>query len=222
MDDIRNVPMSERAYIVLRDSIIKGNLKPSERLVEDALAEAFQVSRTPLREALHRLQLDGYVVKLPKRGLMVAEVSAEQAKELYEVRAYLDGLAARLAAERLTDGEEDRLKGLRSEIYQKYNPMDYKKLRELDFQIHDFICAASKHSVCIEHLNRLYPRLLRYRNISAMPPGRMKKSGEEHLEIIDCILQRKGDQAEAAMKAHIIIASEIVGETIRKMSVPLS
>lgn len=217
MEDIRNVPIREKAYNLLRDSIITGKLKPGERLVEDVLAQDFQVSRTPLREALHKLELDGFVVKLPKRGLMVAEVSIEEAKELYDVRACLDGLASRLTVEHLTNDDIRQLRQIRQDICQTINAKDYEKLKKLDSQFHGFIHTACRHGVCIDHLNRLYPHLSRYRNIADLYFRRKELSPEEHIDIIDLIIARKGPEAELKMKTHIFNARTSLIEILHKI-----
>lgn len=214
LEDIRNIPVRERALVVLREAIIKGRLKPGERLVEEALAEQFQVSRTPLREAIHKLELDGFITRLPSRGVIVADISVQEARELYDVRGYLDGFAARLTTERLTDIEIVKLNRIRENIYSANKSMNHNMLREKADEFHTFVRNACKHDVLIDHLNKLYPHLLRYRNIAALHQGRMTLSGEEHLTIIDFILARRSREAELAMKEHIFQVGLAISETI--------
>ena len=94
MENIRNMSIREKAYYLLREAVIDGSLKPGERLVEDSLAAQYNVSRTPLREAIHKLEMEGFLQRLPSRGLVVAELSGKEVEELYQVRGYLEGLAA--------------------------------------------------------------------------------------------------------------------------------
>ncbi len=206
MINIRNIPTREKAYNVLLDAIVTGSLKSGERLIEDSLAQQFSVSRTPLREAIHKLEMEGFVVRLPMRGVMVAEISVRQAQELSEVRSYLEGLATRLTAQRLTVAEEKELIVMRMNIEAALQAKDYSELGE-ENKIHSFVREASKHKVCADHLIKLRQHFLRYRNISLLYPQRRLDAAEEHLKIIDLIIARRGEEAEAVMKEHVINSS---------------
>lgn len=214
MEDLRNIPIRERAFTVLREAIIAGDLSPGERLVEELLAERFQVSRTPLREAIHKLELEGFVTRLPKRGVIVAEISVRQARELYDVRSYLDGFAARLTAERLTEPERGKLLQIKKEIALAQAKGDFALLRKHSDEFHALIKDACKHEVLLEHLNKLYPHLLRYRNLAALHQSSKTLAGEEHLSIIELILTGQGAAAEAAMQEHIYRVGASIAEII--------
>jgi DNA-binding GntR family transcriptional regulator len=204
--NIRNVPTREKAYSVLLDAIVKGTLKSGERLIEDSLAQQFSVSRTPLREAIHKLEMEGFVARLPMRGVMVAEISVRQAQELSEVRSYLEGLATRLTAQRLTTSEEKELLVMRMNIQASLQAKDYTELGE-ENRLHSFVREACKHKVCSDHLIKLRQHFLRYRNISLLYPQRRLDAAEEHLKIIDFIIARRGEEAETIMKEHVINSS---------------
>ena len=105
-------PLREVVCETLRDAIRKGKLKPGERLMESQLAEDLGVSRTPVREAIRKLELEGYVIMMPRRGTYVANLSIRDVNEVFEIRTSLDSLASGLAAERITDEELERLQRL--------------------------------------------------------------------------------------------------------------
>lgn len=109
-------PLREVIFDTLREAIIAGELKPGERLMEVKLAEKMGVSRTPVREAIRKLELEGLVEMLPRKGAHVAELSVKDIMDVLEVRATLDGLATALAAERITDEEIKKLEHVHSQF----------------------------------------------------------------------------------------------------------
>lgn len=217
MVNLRNIPAREKAFNILLDAIVKGTLGAGERLIEDNLATQFGVSRTPLREALHKLELEGFVVRLPRRGVMVAEISACQAQELSEVRSTLEGLATRLTAERLTEQELEQLLLIKQEAQTVSEKGDYGIFRGNNEEFHRFIRIACKNKVCSDHLTRLYQHLQRYRNISILYVPRQQKAVEEHLKIINLVIARQGEAAELVMRNHIINSFASTIETLRKV-----
>ena len=139
-------PLREVVCETLRDAIRKGVLKPGERLMEIQLAEELGVSRTPVREAIRKLELEGYVIMMPRRGTYVANLSIRDVNEVFEIRTTLDSLASGLAAERITDEELERLQHLLVAIggYIEANDMD--KIVETDMEFHDILYQASRNT----------------------------------------------------------------------------
>lgn len=218
MEDIaiRNIPVREKAFHVLRNAIIKGTLRPGERLVEDNLAEQFEVSRTPLREAIHKLELEGFLVRLPKRGVMVSEISVQEVQELYDVRSYLEGLATRLTVERIRDDEIRELENIKEKTEFYVKNKDREQTLIYSDKLHDFVKMVCRHKVCIEHLDKLHPHIARYRNIAVQYPDRLNFASREHIKIIDFISARLGTEAESAMREHIINSRIVIINSIKK------
>lgn len=204
MTSIRNVSIREKAYLFLRDAIIDGSLKPGERLVEDAIAAQFNVSRTPLREAIHKLELDGFLVRLPSRGLAVSELSVKEAKELYEVRSYLEGLATRVVTETLSEQGEISLLGIRREIEVRVEVGEFQAALDRCPRLHEFIRRSCTHSVCVGHLEKLTMHIARYRRIGVLQIGRPERAVREHLRVMDCMQAGRGEAAEQAMREHVL------------------
>lgn len=124
-------PLREVVFETLRDAIRKGILKPGERLMEIHLAEQLGVSRTPVREAIRKLELEGYVIMMPRRGTYVSNLSIKDINEVFEIRTSLDSLASGLAAERITDEELEHLQRLLVVIGEAIKEKIWKKSLKL-------------------------------------------------------------------------------------------
>ena len=139
-------PLREVVCETLRDAIRKGVLAPGERLMEIQLAEELGVSRTPVREAIRKLELEGYVIMMPRRGTYVANLSIRDVNEVFEIRTSLDSLASGLAAERITDEELEHLQRLLVSIGEYIEEGDMDKIVETDMEFHDLLYQASRNS----------------------------------------------------------------------------
>ena len=199
-------PLRDVVFETLRDAIITQVLKPGERLMEIQLADEMGVSRTPVREAIRKLELEGLVVMVPRKGAYVAGVSMKDIHEVYEVRAALEMLAVSLAAERITDEELDALERqvLReSEEEAKDNENTLDNIVYIDTTFHDIIYQAAHNQRLVQFLNILQEQLQRFRAASLSRPGRSKTALEEHKQIIEALAERNGDLAAKLAKEHI-------------------
>ena len=155
-------PLREVVCESLRDAIRRGVLKPGERLMEIQLAEELGVSRTPVREAIRKLELEGYVIMMPRRGTYVASMSIRDINEIFEIRTALESLSNGLAAERITDEELESLQRLLVMIggYVEEGNMD--KIVETDIEFHDLLYRAARNSRLvgiISHVPELEERI---------------------------------------------------------------
>ena len=196
-------PLREVVCETLRDAIRKGVLKPGERLMEIQLAEELGVSRTPVREAIRKLELEGYVIMMPRRGTYVANLSIRDVNEVFEIRTSLDSLASGLAAERITDEELERLQRLLVFIggYIETNNMD--KIVETDTEFHDLLYQASRNTRLVGIIFNLREQLTRFRATSMSFPGRLKATLEEHRRIVEAIAQGDVKEAQLAAEDHM-------------------
>ena len=133
------LPLRDVVFNTLRQAIITGEFAPGERLMEISLANRLGVSRTPVREAIRKLELEGFVVMIPRRGTYVADISIKDINEVYEIRTSLDVLAAGLAAERINDDELETLQRLLVEIGQHIEENNMDKIVEVDIAFHDVL-----------------------------------------------------------------------------------
>ena len=196
-------PLREVVCETLREAIRKGTLKPGERLMEIQLAEELGVSRTPVREAIRKLELEGYVIMMPRRGTYVANLSIRDVNEVFEIRTSLDSLASGLAAERITDEELERLQRLLVAIGEYIEANDMDKIVETDTEFHDLLHQASRNSRLVGIIFNLREQLTRFRSTSMSFPGRLKATLEEHRRIVEAIAQGNVAEAQAAAEYHM-------------------
>ena len=195
--------LEERVYLTLEEEILSGKLKRGEQLREIALAERLGASRTPIRGALHRLAEEGLVELCANKGATVIGITEEDIEDIYAVRKRLEGLAARLAAERMSDEEKERLKETveLSEFYMTRN--SEKQHGELDSEFHNIIFKASGSRHLCKILGDLHKNIKAYRRLSLSKSDRAEKSISEHRDILKAILSGDGDEAERLTSVHI-------------------
>lgn len=196
-------PLREVVCETLRDAIRKGILKPGERLMEIQLAEELGVSRTPVREAIRKLELEGYVIMMPRRGTYVANLSIRDVNEVFEIRTSLDSLASGLAAERITDEELERLQRLLVLIGEYIESNDMDKIVETDTEFHDLLYQASRNSRLVGIIFNLREQLTRFRATSMSFPGRLRATLDEHRHIVEAIAQGDVKEAQQAAEYHM-------------------
>ena len=199
-------PLRDVVFETLRDAIITQVLKPGERLMEIQLADEMGVSRTPVREAIRKLELEGLVVMVPRKGAYVAGVSMKDIHEVYEVRAALEMLAVTLAAERITEEELDALEQqvLReSEAESDTDEHALDNIIYIDSSFHDIIYQAAHNQRLVQFVNILQEQLQRFRAASLSRPGRSKTALDEHKQIVEALAERNGELAAKLAKEHI-------------------
>lgn len=196
-------PLREVVCETLREAICDGILEPGERLMEIQIAEELGVSRTPVREAIRKLELEGYVIMLPRRGTYVANLSIKDINEVYEIRASIDALAAGLAAERITDDELEQMERMLVATVEAFDKGDMDRVVEYDTKFHDVLYCASRNARLVGIINNLREQLTRFRSISMAYPGRMKKTMEEHGRMVEAIAQRDVELAQQLARQHM-------------------
>lgn len=201
-------PLREIVFETLREAIIQGRLKPCERLMEIQLAEEMGVSRTPVREAIRKLELEGFVVMVPRKGAYVAGVSVKDIVDVFEIRAALEALAARLAAERATADELEEMERAVHEIYE-VSDSSINTLVERDISFHDLIYKASRNQRLVAMVTHLKEQIQRFRTTSLSQPGRVKNAVHEHISIVEAISDRNVELATNLAREHIESAEQI-------------
>jgi DNA-binding GntR family transcriptional regulator len=200
----------------LRSDILEGRLRPGEWLRQERLAQAYSVSQMPVREALKQLAAEGLVEHVPYRGVRVVEFAAEDVEDLYACRAFIEGMAARSAAQNVTDEELSDLAGLHEQMVRCRTPEDLAQYRELNRRFHALIFSASRRSYIVRTLAQLwsaFPTML-WSNIPriavASVPGRDEPDAAEHEEIVAALAARDAERAERAVRRHIESAGEML------------
>ncbi len=206
-------PVREMVFESLREAIILGKLRPGERLMEIQLAEEMGVSRTPVREAIRKLELEGFVVMVPRKGAYVAGVSIKDIVDVFEVRAALEGLAAGLAAERITDEEMDQLE---EAIVKLSGEEDVLTVVKGDSMFHELIYKASRNHRLTQIITHLQEQINRFRLTSLSVPGRLKIAVGEHKKIIEAICDRNVNLAHSLASEHMENAEQNLLNAIRE------
>ncbi|MCF8010123.1 MAG: GntR family transcriptional regulator [Clostridiales bacterium] len=195
-------PLRELVFESMREAIIGGFLKPGERLMETQLAEQMGVSRTPVREAIRKLELEGFVVMVPRKGVYVSNISVKDIADVFEVRAALEGLAAGLAAERITSEELDKLEKSLLQISES-NDDDLYELVEEDKNFHELLYQASRNERLTTIITNLKDQIERFRTTSLALPGRKQNAITEHKNIVEAVSDRNIELAQALASEHI-------------------
>jgi len=206
--DDRYSPLHEKVFEVVKEKILMGVLKPGDALIETKLSEELGVSRTPIREAIRQLELEGLVYTIPHKGAIVAGVSTQDIEDIYTIRMLLDGLAARLAAIKLNQEEEDELTEIITLMELYTQRKDVARVMKTDSRFHELIYRASK-SKPLEHvLSTFHSYVIRARVTSFETPGRLESAYEEHKKIYEAIIKRNADLAEEYAKKHVANAAK--------------
>jgi DNA-binding GntR family transcriptional regulator len=196
-------PLREVIFTTLRDAIIAGELKPGERLMEVQLAEKMGVSRTPVREAIRKLELEGLVDMEPRKGARVAVLSAKDIIDVLEVRATLDGLATSLAAVRITDTEIIELRHVLAQLAVNLEKENLQGSIRKDIEFHEIIYRAAKNDKLLSIINNLREQVHRFRVIYMKEHGGIREIIREHTEICDAIEKKDPEKAGEAARVHI-------------------
>ncbi|KPZ07017.1 Transcriptional regulator GntR [Pseudomonas tremae] len=198
--------LSENVFRRIQSAIVKGEIAPGSKISEPELARTYGISRGPLREAIHRLEGQRLVVRVPHVGARVVALSHAELIELYEIRESLEGMACRLAAERMTQDEIDELRGVldtheRDAAFQA--GIGYYQ-QEGDFDFHYRIIQGSGNRTLSQMLcGELYQLVRMYRIQFSTTPNRPRQAFVEHHRILDAIAERDGELAELLMRRHI-------------------
>jgi DNA-binding GntR family transcriptional regulator len=200
-DALRNTSRSEFVFASLRDAIWEGRFAPGERIPEEEIAHSLGVSRTPVRDALRRLQERGMLVVGAGRSLVVAELSKQQVLELYAMREILEGSAARFAAQHANEAEIDLLHRVLDE-FDKHQ-YDARMLVSLNRRFHRAICEAAHNRYLIATLDGMHDALALLHGNTFRVPNRRNKSDAEHRRIVSAIERRDADEAEKAARDHV-------------------
>ncbi len=209
------LPLRDVVFNTLRKAILRGNLEPGERLREIHLADKLGVSRTPIREAIRKLELEGLVVMIPRKGAVVAEITEKSLRDVLEVRRALEALAVRLACEKILDEEVEELKASAKAFEKALETGDVTAFAEADVKFHDIIYRATDNQRLIQLLYNLREQMYRYRVEYLKREDSHEMLLQEHQEIIDTIEQRDEERAVKAVCEHIDNQVVAVSDTIR-------
>lgn len=196
-------PLREIVYEELRDEILVGNILPGTRLMEVELAEEMEVSRTPIREAIRKLEKEGLITIEPRRGAYVSEVSVKDMLDILEVRSNLEGLAAYLAAYRMTRQEQEALVEISNQFDEAVKAGEMRAMISTDTKFHHLIVESSRNQYLIHMVEQLQELVLRFRYLYYKDFKRAEEMPPEHYGIIEAIRQSRPEKARESAFSHI-------------------
>lgn len=210
------LPLRDVVFNTLRKAILTGQLKPGERLMEVHLADKLGVSRTPIREAIRKLELEGLVIMIPRRGAEVARITEKSLRDVLEVRCALEELSVRLACERMSWEQFEKLRMANVKFAQVAEGEDITEIAKNDEAFHDIIYYSTDNDKLILLLNQLREQMYRYRVEHIKIKERRSLLIREHQEIIDALRERDSQTAVLVMRRHINNQEIQVGRKIKE------
>lgn len=209
------LPLRDVVFNTLRQAILRGELKPGERLMEIQLANKLGVSRTPIREAIRKLELEGLVLMIPRKGAEVADITEKSLMDVLEVRKALEELSVQLTCDRITKDEIYELKKAAENFKETLKSRDITEIAEADVRFHDVIYTATKNQKLIQLLNNLHEQMYRYRIEYLKNEEFYPKLLQEHEEIISRISKGEREAAAKIVCEHIDNQVNAVMDVIR-------
>lgn len=191
----------------LREAIIQGDLKPGDRVTELELASRFGISRTPIREAFRQLEGEGFLTIIPRRGALVSSFNEKDISEFYELKALLEGFAARKATPNLTDKQIDKMRQLNQQMTKAQSKKDLKNLFKAHNEFHEVFINACGNEKLTSLIHSLVTQFQRFRYLLALS-GTTEGSITQHKEIIKAFNDRNAKQAEKLVMANAIYGEE--------------
>lgn len=209
------LPLRDVVFNTLRRAILRGELKPGERLMEIQLANKLGVSRTPIREAIRKLELEGLVLMVPRKGAEVAEITEKNLRDVLEVRCVLEELAVQLACDRIDPERMQQLLDAAAHFRDILGTADITELGEADEAFHDVIFQATDNRRLIQLLNNLREQMYRYRIEYLKKKECYPQLLEEHAAIIQAIREHDKVKATEITVQHINNQVDTVVDTLR-------
>lgn len=197
------LPLRDVVFKTLRQAILKGELEPGERLMEIQLAERLGVSRTPIREAIRKLELEGLVSMTPRKGAEVAKISESNLRDVLEVRRSLEELAIDLACQRMMPEELEELKAAQENFRLAIKSGDAMEIAQADEAYHDIIYHSTKNEKLVQILNNLREQMYRYRLEYIKDEDKRQVLQVEHEHILKALSLRHVQEARQAVREHI-------------------
>jgi DNA-binding GntR family transcriptional regulator len=202
--------LREEVYESLKKSILHGKLKGGQRLIEETLADQIGISRTPVREAFHKLERDDLVTKLPKGGFAVREFTKEDVDEIFGIRSALESYAAYLATLRISPEKISQLEKKVKESEDALEKEDDEKLIQLNTEFHDLIYKSCKSKKLFEMINNFRDYFYRYRSLLLRTERGMNYSIDDHRRMLEAMKKKNPRLVERLVRNHLTRGKEII------------
>lgn len=213
-EGLRSLParrsLGQGVYKRLKQAIIQGGFKPGSRVVESRLAAALGISRTPVREAIHKLEREGLLRQDPRRGFFVAGLGRADIEETFGIRGVLESYAARLAAIRHVEGDLEPLEAKLEDYQECLDRGDLGALPQINTEFHDLLYGLSRSPRLIKMINDLRDHIYRYRVVILKVRAMAELSHTDHRSMLMAMKQRDADRVERLVKDHLLRGQDIV------------
>ena len=210
------LPLRDVVFHTLREAILKGEIKPGERLMELQLASKLGVSRTPIREAIRMLELEGLAVTTPRKGAEVAKMTEKDMEDVLQIRKALDELAVGLACDNIVESQLEKLFVALKNFEESTRSGDVKQIAQADVEFHDVIYQAADNPKLMNMLNNLREQMYRYRVEYLKNPENHQQLLDEHEAIYRGILAKDKDAVIDMIRRHISNQVDVVKHMIRE------
>lgn len=210
------LPLRDVVFQTLREAILKGDLRPGERLMELQLASKLGVSRTPIREAIRMLEQEGLAVTIPRKGAEVARMTEKNMEDVLQIREALDELAVQVACDKMTDQQLENLTLAMKNFENAIQAGDLKKAAAYDVEFHDIIYESTDNPKLVTLLNNLREQIYRYRVEYLKEKDNYPMLIKEHETIVTALKEKNKERVSEAMRCHIRNQAEAVKNIIRE------
>ena len=201
-----------QVYKIIKNMIVRGQLKPNQRIFESQIAKQFSISRGPIREAIRDMAKEGIVINIPRKGTFVNACSLKDIEEIYNIRAILEGLAIRISLKYLTKKDIKNLDKLKDEMVLAAKNKNIAEMVKKDMEFHKLICYSSKHSRIIKFWSEMSYQIRMFLTTADIVFHNPEQIAERHNEIIKAIKKKDQNKAEKCIKDHINkVGEEIIG-----------
>ena len=210
------IPLRDIVFKTLRDAIITGEFQPGERLMEMKLANEMGVSRTPVREAIKKLEAEGLVIMNPRRGAQVAPINEKDLKDILEIRKALESLSCRIACGKVNPDDIKHLRSINRAVAKAVRENDIPEIVERDVEFHDAINLITDNARLAKFLGQLKEHLYRYRLEFIKNMENCNTIIEDHERIIEAIAQKNADVACKEIEDHIELQERFILNTLEE------
>ena len=208
-EQLQSVGLKQQIQTRLKRAILDGSLAPGEQLVEGEIARQFGVSRSPVREAIQELERQGYVVKKPRRGTFVTELTPQTVTEIYSLRVLLEGYAATIAGSNCQTETIERMRDLVVRMEESMNEADFVSFSEADLEFHNILCNSTGHSHLIYLSQCLSTEMGFHVVLSRYSPTEVDNLIQEHWALVEAIEAGEPEEARRIVQQHIRMAGHL-------------
>jgi DNA-binding GntR family transcriptional regulator len=209
--------LREQIASSLRESIINGELPPGQKLTEPELAERLGISRTPIREAFRQLESEGFLTVIPRRGAVVATITAKEIQDFYDLKSLLEGYAARVAVEKITDEDVEKLIRINEQLADLAEKEHVEAFFKKNEEFHNCFLKLCGNEKLIEVRDNMVKRFLGYRMATLSLPGRLMDSVKQHSSIIRAFKRRDGRLVEAVVVEHALLGGDELADQVKAL-----